>query len=305
MSQNKGKLEIALETAPLKVQDDSLKENASAAENVGLEARVTREYDGVGLSNHRQCQWCLDRCGENMPYDEAYAKGAFQRHPGCGCEIYYQAEKGWQRQTDWKSNTWEDVSPHERIAQAAQEGDMVTMPPFMDGNFDDCHPLSISKEERTIFSRIHDKVLKTGNEYGEIITSEGVIPCESNKNYKVLMRTDTIDEYGLRLYHGHTNDTLPSETDMFRFVIDDKVDAIGVVTRNRNVFVVSIGDGYVPDEKEYWEAVREARRKADRAVLRKYNLEGLSEKQIDYLIIREKNIEIIRNFGWRVEGGKL
>lgn len=98
-----------VETAIRKVADDSLKENAFAANNVGLEVRVTRVYDGVGLSGNRQCQWCLDRCGDNMTLEEAYAKGAFQRHPGCGCELYYKTEKGIERQKNWKTNTWEAV----------------------------------------------------------------------------------------------------------------------------------------------------------------------------------------------------
>lgn len=95
MSQGKSKLEKALETAPLKVQDDSLKENASNASGAGLEVRVTRTYDGVGVHNGKDsCQWCLDRCGENMTLEEAYEKGAFQRHPGCGCIIEYISNKG-------------------------------------------------------------------------------------------------------------------------------------------------------------------------------------------------------------------
>ena len=98
-----------LETAIMKVADDNLKKNADTAENVGMEVTVTRRYDGVGLSGGRECKWCLSRCGEDMPYREAKDKGAFERHPGCGCEIDYITEKGIQRQTDWKTNTWTDV----------------------------------------------------------------------------------------------------------------------------------------------------------------------------------------------------
>lgn len=98
-----------IETAVRKIADNSMKENASAANNVGLEVKVTRRYDGVGLDGGRQCQWCLDRCGESMSYQEAVSIGAFQRHPGCGCEIDYITEKGAQRQTDWMTNTWTHV----------------------------------------------------------------------------------------------------------------------------------------------------------------------------------------------------
>lgn len=100
----------AIEVLSLKVEDDSIRENAYASENLGLEPRVTRIYDNVGVHNGKDvCQWCLDRCGENMPLSEAYAKGSFERHPGCGCELLYTTQKGTQRQTDWRTNTWTQI----------------------------------------------------------------------------------------------------------------------------------------------------------------------------------------------------
>ena len=97
----------AIEVLSLKVEDDSIRENAYASEDLGLETRVTRTYDDVGVHNGKDvCQWCLDRCGEDMTLSEAYAKGAFERHPGCGCELLYTTQKGTQRQTDWRTNTW-------------------------------------------------------------------------------------------------------------------------------------------------------------------------------------------------------
>ena len=71
------------------------------ADRAGLEIRVTRVYDGVGLSRGRRCQWCLERCGNEMTLAEAYKKGAFQRHPGCGCEISYTSKKGVTRTQSW------------------------------------------------------------------------------------------------------------------------------------------------------------------------------------------------------------
>lgn len=97
----------AIEVLSLKVEDDSIRENAYASENLGLETLVTRRYDDVGVHDGKDvCQWCLARCGENMPLREAYAKGAFERHPGCGCELLYTTRRGTERQTDWTTNTW-------------------------------------------------------------------------------------------------------------------------------------------------------------------------------------------------------
>lgn len=78
----------------LKVVDDALSKNAEASSEVGLETLVTRQYDDVGLSGNRDCEWCLSRVCTDLPYEEAKALGAFQRHPGCGCTIEYVTAKG-------------------------------------------------------------------------------------------------------------------------------------------------------------------------------------------------------------------
>lgn len=116
MSLNENDLKIP-KTAPLKVSDDSMKANAQAADNMGLEVRVSREYDGVGLHGGRDaCNWCIERCGENMSLNEAYAKGAFQRHPGCGCIIEYTSATGetTRQGRDWK---WSEYEKEQRIQQ--------------------------------------------------------------------------------------------------------------------------------------------------------------------------------------------
>lgn len=78
-----------------KVVDNAAQKNAKAQERAGMEVRVTREYDDVGLHDGKdQCEWCLERCGTDMTYEEAYAIGAFERHPGCGCIITYTSRKG-------------------------------------------------------------------------------------------------------------------------------------------------------------------------------------------------------------------
>ena len=102
--------------------DSSIRANAKAQTEAGLNVTVTRIYDGVGLSNGRTCQWCLDRCGTDMPYSEAYEKGAFERHPGCGCELLYKVNKRVQRQIDWTSNKWEDVTDEKALEKRKTYG---------------------------------------------------------------------------------------------------------------------------------------------------------------------------------------
>lgn len=101
--------------------DDSERRSAEFASDSGLEVLVTREYDDVGVHTTDKgggevCQWCLDRCGIDVPYQEAYDRGMFERHPGCGCIITYKTKKRMFRQGkgDWEHNQWADISERER-----------------------------------------------------------------------------------------------------------------------------------------------------------------------------------------------
>lgn len=100
------KIEIGASTQSRKTGDDSLKTNADFQDKAGLEVRVSRTYDGVGLSGGRECQWCLDRECSNVTLDEAYRIGAFQRHPGCGCEIEYTSARGIKTIQTGKYSGW-------------------------------------------------------------------------------------------------------------------------------------------------------------------------------------------------------
>lgn len=92
------------------IVDESIKQNARVHQSLGLEPRVTRIYDGIGVHKRKDpCEWCKARAGVDMPYSEAYEKGVFQRHPGCGCELIYKVGKRTQRQSDWRFNEWEDI----------------------------------------------------------------------------------------------------------------------------------------------------------------------------------------------------
>ena len=120
LAEHKDQVTKEVENNSHSIVDDTIRVNASAQESAGLKVSVTRIYDGVGLSNGRICQWCLDRCGTNMSYAEAYEKGAFQRHPGCGCELLYSVGKRTQRQADWTKNKWEIVADN-RILEKRQQ----------------------------------------------------------------------------------------------------------------------------------------------------------------------------------------
>lgn len=94
-----------------KTVDRSAQQNAEAHSDAGLRVLVTREYDDVGVHNRTEpCLWCMERCGVDMPYREAYSMGAFERHPGCGCIITYTSLKGVTTRQKRAGGNWEEVS---------------------------------------------------------------------------------------------------------------------------------------------------------------------------------------------------
>lgn len=119
-------LQQQVENQSRNIVDASIRENVKAHTRAGLDAKVIRKYDGRGLHNGKTlCKWCFDRDGE-WSYSEAMARGVFQRHPGCGCEILYRTQKGWERQKDWTSNQWENISEEARynIEQTMQHTEL-------------------------------------------------------------------------------------------------------------------------------------------------------------------------------------
>ena len=109
-----GNLQKQIVTNSLQVLDDSVMANAEAHENAGLEVRVIRVYDGVGLHNGKDpCQLCMSRSGE-WSYADAQSNSVFARHEGCGCEIYYKSSRNWEY-SKGHGNQWRDVTEDEVV----------------------------------------------------------------------------------------------------------------------------------------------------------------------------------------------
>lgn len=109
----------------------------------GINVLVSREYDDVGVHTTDKgggdvCHWCLERCGTDVPYDEAYEMGMFERHPGCGCIITYTTKRGVviQGKGDWETNRWinlrEDKEREKRIRSS--ESFVQNYKPVIRGN---------------------------------------------------------------------------------------------------------------------------------------------------------------------------
>lgn len=88
--------------------------NARFQSDANYSITVSRTYDGKGLSDGRTCKWCLSRVGHNVPYNEAYKRGMFQRHEGCHCIIEYNnnGTKTYQTSKGGR-NSWQLVQEQE------------------------------------------------------------------------------------------------------------------------------------------------------------------------------------------------
>ena len=123
--------------------DEIGRRSAKFMDESGINVLVSREYDDVGVHTTDKgggdvCQWCLDRCGTDVPYDEAYEMGMFERHPGCGCIITYTTKRGVviQGKSDWETNRWinlrEDKEREKRIR--SNESFVQNYKPVVRGN---------------------------------------------------------------------------------------------------------------------------------------------------------------------------
>ena len=219
MSMDYDGLRNHIEVLSLKAKDDSIKQNASASENAGLVTRVTRTYDNVGVHNRKDdCEWCLSRCGVDMTLQEAYEKGAFERHPGCGCEILYKTSTGTKRQTNWRNNTWSDVDDDlrrklterrkQRMAERAmREATQSGQIKYSEKIPDDTKKLvdSLSAEYRTRLKSVSGGAVKAAGDVditGEHMRVNSKSPNVIIHEFAHTLANSSADKYGLT----HDND---------------------------------------------------------------------------------------------------
>lgn len=185
-----------------------------------------------------------------------------------------------------------------------QDGNVAMPPEEYDGVFDDFAELQLSKEEATALSKLHTLSEKSGYEYCAIVEN-GVAGKPYTSNLPNAVKMD-LDNYGngLTILHSHTNATPFSVAD-FEKLIDDKVDKIGVIGYNNDIFMAYIGSGETPSIEEFNDIVKEIRRAADNAIFDDPNFLSWSIEERNYMAIREQAYRIARHFGWTLEGGRI
>lgn len=185
-----------------------------------------------------------------------------------------------------------------------QEGGKAKPPKEYDGAFDDFEELNLNKAESEALTTLRSLARNSGFEYGTVI-EKGVVgrPVTSNLADAVKIELDDYGD-GLTVLHSHTNATPPSAADLKK-LLNSKVDKIGVVGYNGDAYMAYVGEGWIPSDEEFDEAVEQLRQEATYAVMEDPNFFEWSVSERTYMAIREQTYRITMNFGWTMEGGRI
>ena len=146
-----------VETFSRQIVDDTQKANARLHDRAGLEVKVEREYDGVGLHDGTDvCDWCVQRAG-TWTYDKAMAAGVFERHEGCGCIIDYSSKKGERTRSSGKFSGFSKIDNPTVIEQKIIENANKKA-------YTKINPSDIAPMDQKQFERIKNSLKKQGVE---------------------------------------------------------------------------------------------------------------------------------------------
>lgn len=307
-------LDAVISTFCMSIVDDSVKANADFQYNAGMSPKIIRTTDG------KCCEWCNKLAGV-YDYEKVKNTGneVFRRHRNCGCIVAYDPGDG--RIQNAHSKEWtareeydrllqekEHIAPQQRedIARMKQDGGRASVPPEVEGDYSDFAELSITKQERDEFAGIHKRMLFSGFEEGSVRQQDGkfrIVRGTEIGRIKIVITDD--DGQSVGLFHSHTNDT-PFSSDDFKRLLDERVECIGVVTANEDVFIARTGRGWKPETiAEYDDIVDKLATQANNTIRNDPRFPEWSYGERNYMAIREEAFLIARYFGWELQGGKL
>ena len=185
-----------------------------------------------------------------------------------------------------------------------QEGEKASPPKEYDGVFDDFEELNLAKEEKTALVQLQSLANSDGNEHGTVIANGKITAyVSSGLPDAVKISVDGLGD-GLTVLHSHTNATPPSATD-FRRLLDRRIEKIGVIGYNGDVFMAYIGDGIVPEINEFDDVVKSIANEVNMSMIDDPNFYDWTIPEKNYMAIREQAYRIARHFEWTLEGGRI
>lgn len=256
-----------------KTADRTMQMNAEFQSRAGMQVLVSREYDNVGVhttdkGGGETCQWCLSRCGSDVPYQEAYARGMFERHPGCGCVITYKSAKGTytQGKGQWESNSWKSenaILREKRIdysnLQQHKKGDKVMITDQAIDKVTRIAPSNYTESELDEIQDMHRNLLKYSREsnmsnevgmayqVGNVVSnpvkgSQSFIDLESDADMYHLLYSS--EQRSILLAHNHPGLSYFSYADIGMFVQYPSIGTMTVVTNQGKVWYIQKKENY-------------------------------------------------------------
>lgn len=183
---------------------------------------------------------------------------------------------------------------------------MIIIPKQYTGDFHDYEELRLSNLERSSFELLHQNALKHGVEYGVVIAN-GIASelFTSNEKDKVYIPEDLLHTNDIvRILHSHTNETPPSIKDL-KYLTHPKVEEIGVIAINGDVYMVSVGNGEKIDSQSFERDAGEIYSKVSFELMDDPHFFEWSIEMRNYMAIREQFYQISRLYGWTMKGGRL
>ena len=184
------------------------------------------------------------------------------------------------------------------------------MPKEYIGNFDDFQPLSLTEQDTEVLENLYNASQSDGFEHGAALIDGELHEFTSSLESKVRVQgnvkqlINAAPDRSVRLYHSHTNATPHSITD-FQWLLDEKIDRIIVIAYNGDAYSVSVGNGWIPDIKEFLEITDNIR---EEVYLDVFDFSGYDSWTLDerhYVRVREQSFRIAQHFKWTMEGGSL
>jgi hypothetical protein len=194
-----------------------------------------------------------------------------------------------------------------KTTQVAMQGSSkVSMPQEYINNYDDFEELKIDDTTKNTLHELHNLSVESGNEYGIIIQNGKTVgkPFTSNESGRLEFSLNDYKGGDLEIYHSHTNITPLSAKD-FSFLLNKNVAKIGNIAYNNDVFIASVGNGWVPTVDEFNETVQNISDEVDEQFLFSEEYEAYTPAERAYMAIREQSFRIARHFKWTMEGGSI
>ena len=86
---------------------------------------------------------------------------------------------------------------------------------------------------------------------------------------------------------------------LFRQIVDE----IGVVCKNKDVFLLSVGNGYLPEYEDFVRFVKDIKQDILNTVSQIEGFDKMSMVERQYMFIKERLFRIVREYGWTYHPG--